>query len=384
MDVPTPTHLVILVHGMNTRANWMAEVRDLLEENGFAVASTSYGFFSPLKFLSPIFDFRRTAINRVLDDIRTAQRVFRKKCGFYPREMSVISHSFGTYVVARILLEAEDLTWNRVIFCGSVVREDFPFFHAVTRFEEPLLNEIGTKDYWPAFAESCGWGYGSVGTTGFNRPAVYTRWHDGLTHSDFLTADFCKRNWIDFLRGNKPKSVDKPPKEVMPLWVRFLAFLPLRYLQIILPFAAIVVLSVYIVSVLNSLDGVNDPVNDSVPKVEIEHLENADLGAPISEGTPQAFYYPSEFLEGKWIASLDEQPKQSLFVTENRDAMFSRFGPAKFFRTSRLFPPRVGMKTHRLHCLYEARMSTTTTIEMKWWAGSPQCPSRILLVRPAS
>jgi hypothetical protein len=74
--------------------------------------------------------------------------------------MSIISHSFGTYVVSHILTEYERFTWYRIIFCGSVAREDFDFNKVLERFEDPLPNKVGTSDFWPALAESAGWAYG--------------------------------------------------------------------------------------------------------------------------------------------------------------------------------------------------------------------------------
>src|ERR1700756_2770032 len=101
--MPTPTHLVILVHGINTRAIWMSEVKLALEQAGFAVGQTSFGHFSILRFLSPLPWLRKKAINRTLTDVRTARDAFKIETGSYPEKMSVISHSFGTYVVAKIL-----------------------------------------------------------------------------------------------------------------------------------------------------------------------------------------------------------------------------------------------------------------------------------------
>src|SRR5882724_11944582 len=119
-------HLVMLVHGINTRALWMSEVKPALEEAGFAVGQTSFGHFSILRFLSPFRSARSRATDRVVVDIRTAREAHKIDTGRYPEKLSVISHSFGTYVIAKILLEVPDLEWDRVIFCGSVVREDFP------------------------------------------------------------------------------------------------------------------------------------------------------------------------------------------------------------------------------------------------------------------
>jgi pimeloyl-ACP methyl ester carboxylesterase len=226
----TCDHLVVLVHGINTRALWMSDVKPALESAGFTVGQTSYGRFSILRFLAPFRWLRNKAISRVAMDIRTARRAYKIAKGNDPKMMSVISHSFGTYVVGRLLTDYPDFQWYRIIFCGSVVREDFPLHQVLERFAHPLLNEIGTKDYLPALAESAGWGYGSVGSTGFNRPPVETRWHHGYSHSNFLTEEFCKEFWIPFLQGHSPKAADKPTQ--MPLLVRLTSILPLRWAMI--------------------------------------------------------------------------------------------------------------------------------------------------------
>jgi pimeloyl-ACP methyl ester carboxylesterase len=227
-----PNHLVVLVHGINTRALWMGEIKPTLETAGFSVALTSYGKYGVPRFLSPLRSSRKKAIERVVADIRTARKAHKLAFGEEPKHMSVISHSFGTYVVSRILADYPEFEWRRVIFCGSVVREDFQFDHVLERFGHPLLNEIGTRDFWPALAESAGWGYGSVGTTGFNRPPVETRWHNGFRHSDFLTEAFCDKFWTPFLLGQKPTRADKPAE--MPWWIRAITWFPLRWLPLLL------------------------------------------------------------------------------------------------------------------------------------------------------
>jgi hypothetical protein len=104
-----PDHLVILVHGINTRALWMNEIRPALEDAGFAVAPTSYGKFGVPRFLLPFTWLRRKAIKRVASDINTARAAFERVYGRAPAEMSVISHSFGTYVISRVLRDHPEL-----------------------------------------------------------------------------------------------------------------------------------------------------------------------------------------------------------------------------------------------------------------------------------
>ena len=233
---PEPAHLVVLIHGINTRALWMSAIEPTLRSAGFVVARTSYGHFSILRFLVPYDRLRRYAIRRVANDIKTAIAIHN------PGRISAIAHSFGTYILAKILQREHNLHWHRIIFCGSVVREDFPLDQLLNQFDYPLLNEIGTHDVWPAVAESATWGYGSAGSTGFNRPPVETRWHAGFRHSDFLKSDFCRRFWVPFLREGAIRPGTAPT--ALPNFVRVILWLPLRW--IILGLAAIGLVACYL------------------------------------------------------------------------------------------------------------------------------------------
>lgn len=217
-------HLVLLVHGINTHALWIGLLKPTLEECGFTVAPASFGVLKVMSFLLPIPWFRNKAIKSVLTDVRTAVDIYK------PDLMSVIAHSFGTYVIARIMAEQPDLQWHRILFCGSVVSQKFPLHQYLKRFKHPILNEVGTRDIWPAMAESMTWGYGSVGSHGFNKPPVETRWHRGFRHSDFLTDQFCRSYWVPFLRDGSIKRGDPP--DSLPWWARIITRLPLRWIII--------------------------------------------------------------------------------------------------------------------------------------------------------
>jgi pimeloyl-ACP methyl ester carboxylesterase len=113
MDEPLATpepHLVLLVHGINTRARWTGEIKPVLVQSGFLVEATSYGNFGVARFLLPFPWLRKYAIERVVRAIAAARMVHN------PTKMSVISHSFGTYVIAKILTDHPELKWHRIIF----------------------------------------------------------------------------------------------------------------------------------------------------------------------------------------------------------------------------------------------------------------------------
>jgi hypothetical protein len=107
-----------------------------------------------------------------------------------------------------------------------------------------------------------GWGYGSAGSTGINRPPVHTRWHNGLHHGDFLTESFCEKYWIPFLKGEEPFRADQAAN--LPLWIRSLARLPLRWF-----IAGILTLLVYVILYKMMLFPLNDFYYSFLPETII-------------------------------------------------------------------------------------------------------------------
>jgi hypothetical protein len=215
-------HVVILVHGIRDFAGWQSVIREALKKKGFTVELTNYMRLDLLRFLLPTGFFRRQIIDKVWNQIEYA----RKR---HPDAVfSIIAHSFGTYVVAEILREKFTMQAERVIFCGSVLRYDFPFEQIDGRFKGEIINEVGTADPWPALAESVTTGYGAAGTFGFRRPGVRDRWHNRATHGYFLTAEFCEQFWIPELEGKDEVKGDIK-YEPAPLWVQLIWIFKIKY-----------------------------------------------------------------------------------------------------------------------------------------------------------
>jgi pimeloyl-ACP methyl ester carboxylesterase len=215
-------HVVVLVHGIRTHAQWMDPVSRVLKRHDFVPKRTNYGRFGLLRFLLPVCGARERPIRRVRDLVRGIQRD-------HPgAKISFVAHSFGTYVVAEVLRHFHDIKAHRLIFCGSVLPYDFDFEEIRGRFEPPLLNECGTRDFLPLMAKSASWGYGEVGSFGFNHPLVEDRGHEGVDHSAFLNGKFCERFWIPFLRDGEIVKRTAHPRKA-PRWASLLTVLPLKY-----------------------------------------------------------------------------------------------------------------------------------------------------------
>jgi hypothetical protein len=220
-------HIVILVHGIRDHALWQSTLRATLQKEGFQAELTNYGRMNLFQFLIPIKIFRAKAISDLWEQIRTVRQ------NHPAARVSVIAHSFGTFAVAQLMKEQFDLKFFRVIFCGSVVKYKFRFNHIQDRFKAPILNEVGTRDPWPALAKSMTTGYGSAGTYGFRRPLVRDRWHNGAGHNFFLSPTFCKKFWVPFLRTGEIVDGDLDP-EPPRLWLRLVSLLPIKLLLLVL------------------------------------------------------------------------------------------------------------------------------------------------------
>ncbi len=220
--------VVILVHGIRTHAHWHEEIKSVLMESGFHVVLTNYGRFDLFRFLAPFEYFRNKAKNKVFTQFRAAKMKHKGA------KFSVIAHSFGSYIVARILQDEFDIKLDKIIFVGSVVRYDFPFEQFSGRFSGDILNEVGFTDPFPVLAESITTGYGKAGTYGFRVPHVVDRYHDG-SHSDILNGDHCSKYWVDFLRARQIHKIDCRRKGP-PFWINLLSILKIKYFIVFLIF----------------------------------------------------------------------------------------------------------------------------------------------------
>ncbi|MDW9573386.1 hypothetical protein GOA73_08355 [Sinorhizobium meliloti] len=202
--------VIILVHGIRTRAFWQGMVRSILtQELGATVVPIKYGYFDLLRFLCPFGFCRRGPIDRVHKAIREVVD------DYDDQRPIIIAHSYGTYAVAKVLEEYSDVYLCRLILCGSVVPNNFRWDRTKKQIlTQPIrmgiINECGTRDIWPVAANSITLGYGNSGTYGFGSSSVTDRSHR-MSHSGYFDESFVRAFWVPFLRDGTivPSPVDK-------------------------------------------------------------------------------------------------------------------------------------------------------------------------------
>lgn len=235
---PAPRkHIVVLLHGMNTNAEWQEALAEpIRNETSIEPLVVGYGNFHPVKFWLPFF-FRPGRIKKVLTDLRS----IRKR---HPdADISVVAHSFGTYVMSKILATSVELKFHRILFCGAIVDTDYDWSAVEARLTAPVINDIGRWDYWPSMAKSWSWGYGDSGCVGFQNSLVRDR-HFEYGHSDFLDVQHMQKYWLPYLLdGRVVASPYTVAREMMGLGERAFRAFSWLYLALTVAVAASIALT---------------------------------------------------------------------------------------------------------------------------------------------
>lgn len=210
---PRAKKIVVLVHGIRTFAAWQGKVEKALAE--FAdveVVKLKYFYFDLFRFIIP-FQTRQKPVSRVLKGL---QAVMRDNAD---AELIVVAHSFGSYIINRILRENSHISISKLLLCGSVVREDFDWSLLPTK-PKLIVNDIGVKDKLPVLAKLSSWGYGISGSNGFGSYGVVDRFHN-VGHSGFFDESngIVNNYWLPFILNGRILKTDLDANEPTPNWL---------------------------------------------------------------------------------------------------------------------------------------------------------------------
>jgi hypothetical protein len=221
-------HVVILLHGILTFAEWQERIERRLKDIDLIPFSVGYQWFALSAFLLPLPWFRLQVYNWIDQQIRDARRQ-------YPNaHISVIAHSFGTYVLGHLLANT-DHTFYKIFLCGSVLPEDFSFIahrHKIGNqngdrpHQRWVVNHCGEKDIWPVMAWFLSWWYGKSGRFGFKQTMVSDHFHAELAHK-FFDDRFTNDHVLPFFRGAAPQGTCRGS---VPLYQRIFGYFRLATL----------------------------------------------------------------------------------------------------------------------------------------------------------
>lgn len=196
----TPKKTLITIHGIRTHAEWNAEVAHIASSRGWIVAPFVYGYVDvgtlaiPLKREKIVSQFRA-----YVNDIKER----------YNAPISVIAHSFGTYVAASYLLgfDHPPVTFDTLITTGAILNPDLDLtrFHGRTSF---IINEVAPNDAIVDLARAASlWNdplIGNAGSVGFNSTDKILQQQSSsiFDHNNVIRRDVIAQRWMPWLEAN--------------------------------------------------------------------------------------------------------------------------------------------------------------------------------------
>jgi hypothetical protein len=262
-------HYVVLIHGIRTRADWQDMVKETLETvEGIEVRRFQYGRFDLLSFLLP-GPTRLPPIKRTKKNLSGVINDARKRGA----KLSVIAHSYGTYAIANILHEDSNIEIDNLIFCGSIVNNNYDWYRIRSQISGKIINDFGVMDVWPVAAKSITWGYGDTGTYGIGDP-IEDRRHS-KNHSGFFERDFVEIFWKSFFSSGHiyREEVGNGLVPKAPFWFDIFS-IPWRYVLLSLVAAGIWFSfssekrSIYSVGIDSSTSGPEKPNSRPPPTID--------------------------------------------------------------------------------------------------------------------
>ncbi len=201
------SRLVLSLHGIRTRGVWQKQLTRALGEGGLIHDPLDYDFFRAIQLVIPFL--RKRKIKWFLEQYQVAVK------GRGDQRPSVIAHSFGTYLVAQTMEKYDEVKFDRIVFCGSIVRISFPWSTIFERRQAVrVLNDYGAKDFWAKAAEFMVSDAGPSGAKGFHDKgggSVVERFRPLFRHSDYFYLANYQQNWVPFLNGIDPAKNINPP-----------------------------------------------------------------------------------------------------------------------------------------------------------------------------
>ena len=144
-----------------------------------------------MKFWIPYF-FRTYPIRKIEQQLRNIASENKNS------KIVVVAHSFGTYIISKILNRSPDIRIERLLLCGSIIRTNLRW-DLIPQRPKLILNDVGDLDILPVLAKASSWGYGASGTFGFKANEVIDRFHN-FGHSDFFGHSHIKIFWTPFIK----------------------------------------------------------------------------------------------------------------------------------------------------------------------------------------
>lgn len=202
--------VLFTIHGVNTNAYWNSK---------FAPLACSQGWiFAPFIYKNPIWLlFRPSLREKVVKEFNDYFYEIAKK--YEITSASIVAHSFGTYILAKYLLNHEyeeflPISIDSVVLAGSIVSREYNWLKYTKKIGR-ILNISSPNDRWVKLMPKCSFLkkrimrekdgiFGRIGYTGINDHKNYinNREIPMLKHCNVFEDEVLERVYMPFLNSN--------------------------------------------------------------------------------------------------------------------------------------------------------------------------------------
>lgn len=209
IDLKEKKGILVSIHGLLSHAEWNKEIAP--------IASSQDWIFAPYTYNTNKLDllFRPGKRSSVVDDFR--DWIYELQ-GRFEGEISIIAHSFGTYIIAEYLEgfiddEFPPVTFNSIILTGSILNKNLDWERYRGYSVGSIYNTIAPNDEFVKFMpetqlkEYIGMSnvFGKAGTEGFDSdtPMLTQTSAKIFNHTNTIKRDIIESKWMPFLNANR-------------------------------------------------------------------------------------------------------------------------------------------------------------------------------------
>lgn len=214
--------LLVVIHGLMTRAEWLSNVIPAANSQGWIVAPFIYD--NPATLL-----FDNSKRQEVVEKFR--DWIYALKQKYEPNTISVICHSFGTYIITKYVegFASKDgflpIQVNSLILTGSIIRPDFDWNVYIPRRIGRVLNIVAGGDDAVKYMPNTDWKkligmdklFGRSALEGIEKVSefVENRELEILTHTNIFKDDVIEQIFLPYLNVNNGIAFRESTQEIV-------------------------------------------------------------------------------------------------------------------------------------------------------------------------
>ncbi|WP_404973074.1 DUF6932 family protein [Vibrio campbellii] len=209
IDLDETEGVLVTIHGLLSTGAWNGELLPVFSDAGWTVAPYYYGVQSPDILVRE--KQRKEAVDKFREWIHGIYELY---CKGTNRKISVIAHSFGTYLIGAYLNGFEGnppVEFESIILTGSILNEDYDWGFLENSYAVGnVRNEIAPNDQWVKWMPKSDWIkkdplFGQAGVNGFNTISTYIEQNSCtiFDHNNVIKRDVALKYWLPYLKASR-------------------------------------------------------------------------------------------------------------------------------------------------------------------------------------